>query len=144
MADKPFDLSELTTLAAEACDLWQEHLAASASDPRAHAELVKMLEPQRQLFSTLFADYAAMMQNGKHAASPAAQPFTASTASAAATPHAATPRPASAAATSDDGALRLAQLAHRVADLERRVADLEQREPAPAKTPRPARSPKSS
>ena len=110
-SEKTANSSDLTALAAEVLDLWQEHLAAYATDPAAKAELMRLLEPQRQLF----ADWAAMMQHGLYGASLGKK------SAASAAPMGA----ATAAAASDDGALRVAQLAHRLAELEKRIAKLE-------------------
>ena len=117
--------SDLTALAAEAMNLWQEHLAACATDPKAKAELMKLLEPSRQAF----ADWTAMMQHGGHA-SGASTKTTSKGGATAAGP------------ASDDSALRLAQLAHRVAELEKRLDRLESRSTGKtAKAPRaPSRS----
>jgi hypothetical protein len=114
--------SDINALAAEVMDLWQEHLAIYAADPKAKAELMKLLEPQRQLF----ADWMAMMQNAPHGASSKTSTGSSSGSggsAAAVKPHGA----AATAASSDDGALRLAQLAHRMAELEKRMAKLESR-----------------
>ena len=126
-AQKPLDPSDLNALAAEVMDIWQDHLAVYAADPKAKAELMHLLEPQRQLF----ADWAVMMQNSLHGAG--ANSTSSNSASGAANPSGAanqgpvnsgkssagTSGAASAAAPYDDGALRLAQLAHRVAELEK-------------------------
>jgi hypothetical protein len=56
--------SDLHALAREACDLWQEHLASYANDPKAKAELMRLLTPSRQLF----AEWATMMQNDLYGA----------------------------------------------------------------------------
>jgi len=115
--------ADLNSLAAEVMDLWQEHLATYATDPAAREGLARMLEPQRQLF----ADWSTMMQNGMHGAS-AAQTNRAER-SDSTNPSAPAPQPAHgaapAAAPSDDGALRVAQLALRMAELEKRMAKLE-------------------
>jgi hypothetical protein len=106
---------DLEALASEVCDMWQDYFAALASGAASKADLVQLLEPQRRLF----ADFIGMMQHqphgshsayasGKHQAAPRAQAGAA---------------PAS--SSSDDGTLRLAQLAHRVAELEKRLAKLE-------------------
>ncbi|MDX2028767.1 MAG: hypothetical protein SFW62_09065 [Alphaproteobacteria bacterium] len=126
--DKP--PADLTALAAEALDLWQEHLASYAADPKAKKEMMRLLEPSRRLF----ADWATMMQHGPYGTSASAS---AKSAVAAARPEAARP-------ASDDGALRLAQLAHRVAELEKRLAELESGGAGKAaKTGQPSAKPKS-
>jgi hypothetical protein len=131
---KPYN-EELGQLATEVMDLWQEHLAVCANDPVAKTELIKLLEPQRQLF----ADWAAMMQNGLNGTG-----FTASckpTNSSDASPSVGAE---AASAAFDDSALRLAQLAYRVAELESRMAKLESRQSsAPTKTSRAAKPLKS-
>ncbi len=111
--------ADINALAAEVMDLWQEHLQIYATDPAAKAELMKMLEPQRQLF----ADWTAMMQNGLHGASTEKTTGTSGNEQAASAVK--THGPAAPAVASDDGALRLAQLAHRLAELEKRIAKLE-------------------
>ena len=117
---------DLTAMAAEACALWQDHLNAVATDPKAQAEMMRLMEPSRQMF----AGWAQMMQNAPHAAT---APATAQSSADAA-------RPAPAESASDDGGLRLAQLAYRVAELEKRLALLEsRRERTAAKTPRASR-----
>ncbi|MDP9126688.1 MAG: hypothetical protein M3N08_00310 [Pseudomonadota bacterium] len=105
---------DLAALAAEALDLWQEHLALSASDPKAKAELMSLLEPSRRLF----ADWTTMMQKGAYGTHPASAQSDAPLRPSGAAP---------AGPSSDDGALRIAQLAHRVAELEKRLAKLESR-----------------
>jgi hypothetical protein len=134
MASEKTSPADINALAAEVMDLWQEHLQIYAADPQAKAELMKMLEPQRQLF----ADWSTMMQNGLHGASAAQNTGTTDggrPSSPAPQPHGAH-GPATAPAPSDDGALRLAQLAHRMAELEKRMAKLEARNTAPAKATR--------
>lgn len=111
--------TDIHSLAAEVMDLWQEHLSLYASDPDAKAELIKLLEPQRQLF----ADWTAMMQNNVHGTGAAKTDSSARTQ--AASPTVASAGAASAAPAFDDGALRVAQLAHRLAELEKRVSQLE-------------------
>jgi hypothetical protein len=115
------EMPDINALAIEACDMWQEHLSTLANDPSARAELTRFLEPQRRLF----ADWAAMMQQGGKNESQRAKPNAAS-----ATPpssaEAAPPRPASSSGTTHgDDPLRVAQLALRVAELEKRLAQLE-------------------
>jgi len=126
------DLADINKLAIEACDMWQEHLSTLASDPSARAELTRFLEPQRRLF----ADWAAMMQQG---GSHDAKRSTASTPNADAT---ASPPPSAApgGATHGDDSLRVAQLALRVAELEKRIAQLEKREPSAARSAQRAAS----
>lgn len=114
------EIPDLTALAAEACDLWQEHLATYAQDPEAKAAMLRMMEPQRQLLSGLFADYATMVQNAQHGSHP-------STPRAHTASDAPTSGPTAASSSSDDIALRVAQLAHRVAYLEKHCAELEKR-----------------
>jgi len=105
--------------------MWQEHLSNLASDPSARAELTQFLEPQRRLF----ADWAAMMQQGgshesrrahESSSAPQGAPASESTAEGSQDPSA----PPGGAAHSDDP-LRVAQLALRLAELEKRVAQLE-------------------
>jgi len=113
---------DLEALASEVCDLWQDYFASIAGQSAAKADLVRMLEPQRRLF----ADLITMMQSGRDGT---ATPQASAAAKARAAASHAAPIPthgsASAAASSDDGALRVAQLAHRVAELEKRLDRLE-------------------
>ena len=110
----------LTALASEALNLWQEHLAKLAADPKAKADLAQMMEPSRKMF----AEWMEKAQNAAHGTASSASPEAATGGTAASAPDgAATVRPAS-----DDGALRFAQLALHVAELEKRVARLEARE----------------
>lgn len=111
MSDK--SPADMTALAAELLDLWQEHLTAYAADPRAKAELMHFLEPQRRLF----AEWGALMQNGFNGPG-----FSQGYASGHQAPAS---QPAATAAASDDSALRMAQLAHRVGELEKRLAEFE-------------------
>jgi len=104
---------DLEALASEVCDLWQDYINALAGQSAAKADFVRLLEPQRRLF----ADFMTMMQHGRDG--------TASPASTAAKPHAASAGAAPPAGSSDDSALRMAQLAHRVAELEKRLNRLE-------------------
>ena len=121
---KPNPNPDLNTLAIEALDLWQEHLAALASNPTAKADLANIMEPSRRLF----AEWMKKAQATGHGA----ETFT--FAQNQPTDGAATLRPAP-----DDGSLRLAQLAFHVAELEKRVAKLEVRKPRAArKTAKPA------
>ena len=121
MTTQKTDFPDLNTLAIEACDMWQDHLSTLANDPAARAELTRFLEPQRKLF----ADWAAMMQQGgayepqrtQASASPQADPAAA---------------PSGGAAHGDDP-LRVAQLALRVAELEKRIVQLEARAAGPAR-----------
>lgn len=137
MASEKTSASDINALAAEVMDLWQEHLKIYAADPQAKAELMRMLEPQRQLF----ADWTTMMQNGVHGAS-AEKPNTPTGSGSG--PASVTPQPAGAApvaSPSDDSALRLAQLAYRMAELEKRMAKLESKPNAsPTKTTRRSKS----
>jgi hypothetical protein len=134
MTTKQPDFADLNALAIEACDMWQEHLSTFANDPNARAELTRFLEPQRRLF----ADWAAMMQQGgKHEAGHEARSATtdskngSSAPSSAKTPGgSAAPAPSGGAAHGDDS-LRVAQLALRVAELEKRLAQLETQTAAP-------------
>jgi hypothetical protein len=98
---------DFTILAAEVMDVWQNHLTALANNPTAKADMAQYLMPMQKLF----ADWAAMMQPVSHAAGTPPQP--------------ASPRATPAGAASDDGALRVAQLAYRVAELEKRLGKLE-------------------
>ena len=108
-AQKPPLSPDLAALASEACDLWQEHLAAFASDPGAKAELMRLMEPSRRLF----AEWAAVMQHGSHGAhgknGSGFSPAGATTARTA----------------SDANADDVAQLSRHVAALEKRLALLE-------------------
>jgi ribosomal protein S15P/S13E len=115
-SDKSPHPADLNALATEALDLWQEHLATYTSDPKVKEELMRVMEPQRRLF----ADWAAMLQNGLHerGASTKQRPYGTPAAKAGTT---------AATVASDDGALRLSQLAHRVAQLEKHLAEFEKR-----------------
>ena len=108
MQEKPS--SDLNALAIETLDLWQEHLAALAADPKAKQDLAQLMEPSRRLF----AEWIEKAQTTPYG-----------TASFAQAKPATTDGPASAGLASDDGSLRLAQLALHVAELEKRVARLE-------------------
>ena len=129
MTDKKADPSQnLQTLAAEACDLWQEHLAAYATDPKAKAELMRLLEPSRRLF----AEWAGLMQHGLYGGSTFGKGSTGSksgTAASAFGSHHGEAGSSAGAATArssfGDGALDVARLAARVAELENRLARLE-------------------
>ncbi|MDR3423591.1 MAG: hypothetical protein P4M13_00720 [Alphaproteobacteria bacterium] len=131
MTTKQPDLSDINALAIEACDMWQEHLSTLASDPKAREELTRFLEPQRRLF----ADWAAMMQQGGSYGNSNAKAEPSSGESPADAASSAKPDPsvgAAAATASGDAAhgndpLRVAQLALRLAELEKRVAQLESR-----------------
>ena len=109
--------SSLNALAAEALELWQEHLNSLAADPKAKAELAHILEPSRRLF----ADWAEKAQNPQHG-----------TASGKPSEETGAVRPAASGSAFDDGLVRLAQLALHVADLEKRVGKLEIRQSRPA------------
>ena len=128
-SSKP-NYSDLTSLAAEACDLWQEHLSTIAQSPDAKATLMSMVEPQRQLFASLFADYAAMMQNARHDTTPQPRPSPhkpEGTSAFSSGAHDAAQGAESTDPASNDVTLRLAQLALRVAQLEQHIAGLEER-----------------
>lgn len=112
--------SDMAALAEEVCDLWQDHLANLANDQGAKAEMSRLLEPQRQLFTRLFADYALMMQHKGH-------DKTGTHSGGAEIDEKASRRATSSATASPDSSLSLAQLAHRVATLEERLAKLETR-----------------
>lgn len=152
MTTKPPDFTDINALAIEACDMWQEHLSSLASDPAARADLTRFLEPQRRLF----ADWAAMMQQGGIHAPPSSekeeQPTSdepAARADDAPRPTAAEPEPEpepaadpvsvppQSFAASVDDPLRVAQLALRLAELEKRVAQLESRADAFGLPPKP-------
>jgi hypothetical protein len=126
MTEKKPDPPDINALALEACDMWQEHLSNLANDPSARAELTRFLEPQRRLF----ADWAAMMQQGgSHGTSraqeePAAKP---NNDVGPTSPAPAAPATPSGVAAHGDDPLRVAQLALRLAELEKRVAQLESR-----------------
>lgn len=120
MTAKPYP--EMNQLAAEALDLWQEHLATLAADPKAKSDLAHIMEPSRRMF----AEWMEKAQNGQHGFAS----FTPPTGHAGNGP--ATNGSAPVAAAPDDGALRIAQLALHVAELERRVAKLESRKPRAA------------
>lgn len=123
--------SDLSTLATEALDLWQEYLATLAADPKAKADLAQILEPQRQLF----AEWIKKAQNAGHGTAPF--PATQANATEKTAAGTATLRPAD-----DDRSLRFAKLALRVAELEKRVARLESGKPCPAgKTSKPSERP---
>lgn len=130
---------DFAALAAEACDMWQEHLATCASDPKAREELMRLLEPSRRMF----ADWTTLVQNANHGygAPPTSADSHASgpTAPCGNGPNAAAATRAAPARDEhdsgeagtetarmapDDIIVRLAQLAHRMAE---RMAELEQR-----------------
>ena len=108
LKNPPPPAADLNALAAEACDLWQAHLTAMATNPNARADLMQMTEPTRRLF----ADWAAMMQNGPHGKT---APFPT-------TPFTAPFWPTPAGPAPDAGAERVAELTRRVAELEERLA----------------------
>jgi ribosomal protein S15P/S13E len=114
--EKNSEKSDVNALAAEALDLWQEHLATYATDPKAKSELVKLMEPTRRWF----AEWATMMQHGAYGANVFTQ-------NAGGQKSAATARATAARPSSDDVALSLAQLTHHVAVLEKHMAELEKR-----------------
>jgi transposase-like protein len=108
--------SDLNNLASEALDLWQEHLAALAADPKAKADLAQLIEPSRRLF----AQWMEKAQTTANGTAPLAT--TEGTTEPVTTNGPETVRP-----ESDDGALRIAQLTLHVAELEKRVTQLESR-----------------
>lgn len=124
---------DFAALAAEACDMWQQHLAACSNDPKAREELMRLLEPSRRMF----ADWTSLVQNATHghgsssdsANKPSAEPAADGGAAGAET----------ARVAPDDIIVRLAQLAHRMAErmaeLEQRVARLESGRSAEVGTP---------
>jgi hypothetical protein len=126
---KPTSLPDMNALAAEVCDLWQEHLAAYTEDPAAKAELMRLMEPSLRLF----AGWTEKAQTAPHGAG--SSPDRKTDAGRAGTHGGsgndntqagnAAHGPAAAGSASDDGALRLAQLAYRVAELEKRLARIE-------------------
>ncbi len=132
MTGKQPDLSDINALAIEACDMWQEQLSNFSKDPALRAELTRFLEPQRRLF----ADWAAMMQQGgshgstrKEQGADAFAPDSDSSgppdpSAAGARADAAASAPSGVSAHGDDP-FRIAQLALRLAELEKRVAKLE-------------------
>ena len=120
---------ELEALAGEVCDMWQDYFSALSSGAASKADLTQLLEPQRRLF----ADFMSMMQ---HAPYGAGKGTSASGSGGKSAPYGAAP----AAHASDDGSLRVAQLAHRVAELEKRLAKLETNA-GDAKAPRPRGKP---
>jgi len=103
---------DLKAVAAEALDLWQEHLAAYGASPQSKAELLNLLEPM----SRLFAEWAMMMQYNAHA--PGDSPFDPRNTRFAAGTGAA--RTASGDRTDD-----VPGLSRRVAELEKRIRELE-------------------
>jgi hypothetical protein len=117
--------SDLNALATEALNLWQEHLATLAADPKAKADLAQLMEPSRRAF----AEWMEKVHNAGHgtASFTAAETGTGRSAATDATDRATSLRPAS-----DDGSLRIAQLALHVAELEKRVAKLESRKSSTA------------
>ncbi|HUY68436.1 MAG TPA: hypothetical protein VMV79_03955 [Alphaproteobacteria bacterium] len=130
--------TDFDALAAEALDLWQEHLASYATDPKAKNELMRMMEPARQWF----ADWAAMMQHGAYGANLFGKGAPAGGAGGGtAGAHrgarqqggdrtggaAGAARAASAGTAPGHGTFGVAQLARHVAELEKRVAELEKR-----------------
>lgn len=138
-AASPLIPPDFASLASEACDMWQQHLAACSNDPKAREELMRLLEPSRRMF----ADWTSMVQNATHGhGSPTASATQPNANPAAATDDGAarqrqsdsanpgdesTPATAGAEAARmapDDIIVRLAQLAHRMAE---RMAELEQR-----------------
>jgi hypothetical protein len=95
---------DMIALAAEACAAWQKNLSATANDPAAKAELMKLMEPSRQVF----AEWSKMMKDAKPVP-PSANPQQSENKTAA-TPH---------ASENEDQSLRLAQLAHRIYEFEK-------------------------
>ncbi len=131
MTEKRAKPSDLSALAVEACDIWQEQLSNFSKDPAMRAELTRFLEPQRRLF----ADWAAMMQqresdhaqtdlSGNEKTSPtgheAPQTSTEST-----KPTVGEAAVTEAASIHANDPFRVADLAIRLAEIERRVAKLE-------------------
>ena len=128
---------DLDALAREACDLWQEHLASYAADPKARAELMRALEPSRRLF----AEWAFLMQHGsygkgffgKNAAGSAGRPSAETSSDStegrrSGSPGAVGPAGAAAARPAFDGRNDvMARLADHAAQLEKRVAELEEK-----------------
>jgi hypothetical protein len=122
--------ADLEALASEVCDMWQDYFSALASGAASKADLTQLLEPQRRMF----ADFMSMMQHAPHGTYPnSTKAFGPGGKSAGgAAPSGAAPL----AFASDDGSLRVAQLAHRVAELEKRLAKLEHGSAGAAKTSR--------
>ena len=123
--------SDLKALANEALDLWQEHLAAYANDPKAKAELMRLMAPAQRLF----AEWAVLMQHGsygditKHAKTGRASG--AATGAYGGGDHdsagAHKTRAATVGFASDGGSVVMAELAQHAEKLEKRVAELEKR-----------------
>ncbi len=128
MTDKsPTDYQKL---AAETLDLWQQHLTALAADSKAKSDLAVWLEPSRQMLD-------AWMKNAQNAAHGNAPfPFAAPAPGNGSDPAGAA-RTASAGLASDDGSVRLSELALHVAGLEERVTRLEARRAASARKAKP-------
>jgi hypothetical protein len=120
---------DLEALANEACDLWQEHLASYAADPKTRSELMRLLEPSRRLF----AEWAVLMQHGPHAEFFGKSGTGPSLAKSGPSGGAVPPRPAAARAASDGGVVPVARLADIVAGFEKRLARIEH---GSAKSPR--------
>jgi hypothetical protein len=124
--------SDLQALAQEACDLWHEHLSSYANDPKAKAELMRLMAPSRQLF----AEWATLMQNGAYGAANLSKTTTAGEKSGGeaqatgfckhqTTSGAEASRTEAVGRASDGNADQFAELADRVAKLEERLARLD-------------------
>ena len=66
--NQTFQMCDWNKLAREALDLWEGHLSAIASDPKAKEEMAKFIAPM----SHMFTQWSDMMQGGLHAATGAA------------------------------------------------------------------------
>lgn len=110
-------LPDWNALAKETLDMWQEHLAAYAADPKAKADLAGMVAPA----SKMFAEWTNMMQHGLYGTKPDTS---------------ADNNDAKEAAYGDAASdVGVAELATRVAELERQLDELESQlagKPAPA------------
>ncbi len=122
---KKIDDLELGALATEVLDLWQEHLASYAVDPKAKAELARLMVPAGQMF----AEWAKVMQHspygtgatfkyqgtGFHSQSEPKEAPSYNQAAGSKT----------ARTASNDGVISLTQLAGRMAEFEKRLTELE-------------------